>query len=299
MKYTITTIFLGIALVFGLFSLSSEKQVDAQACSAGVTPGNVSGYIQTDNFDAIYLSSDSWNEYHPDLPTNETFFVTFDPLATGQGTWSGRGWSPYLGWVDFSGVNADGDYLPGNIVFSELETDEGREQSGNMTPYADISDIRYETDGGLFVGSAFHGTETIENDDGTHDIVVGAGNLDFSTVILASAAPCQETVDVYLNNTPYLYEETCSIDDIEIRWNAINATDCRTGAGLWTSPGSLSDSGTQPSDSVTTTNTPQIFQVICTGEGSDAEITGSAVASCGATAVDPTTGVVIPTYTEV
>ena len=67
-----------LLVVFSL--LQPTENIGAQACSANASPGNLFGYLMTENLpnDPIYLSKDSWNDDPLNFghaPTTVDFYV--------------------------------------------------------------------------------------------------------------------------------------------------------------------------------------------------------------------------------
>jgi len=310
--YSIT---LSAFLVFGVWGFVPNPAHDiahAQTCVAGDTVGNLQGYAVTDQVGKIYMSTESWNDDATTMghPTSSyQFSVSYNRNLN---TWDGIGWSPYVGLVDFGGVNAD------NITnrTARMNDIDGNSGWGNWDPVIDLSGVSYDNDPGGFEGSGWNGVYTLSNGADSVDDLVGLGNIDFSNVQLVEP-PCAEAVDLILSSSSTgtastIYNENCDINNVRIRWTTTDIVpgSCVTGEGLWSggSGQSKSDnnvSGENASGSITSSNSPQVFTLICTGAGSGDDIVGRAIASCGTTTtdpggpIDPTDGVVIPEFKEV
>lgn len=297
------TISLGMLLIFGFSFQLPNKQAQAQtACSSNETSGNLFGYLETDEMGLIYLSTESWNEDPAAMghsTTNQIFSVEFDRQ---NNRFQGRGWSPVAGWVDFSSNNVDG--------FAEFESlrpeNDVNGNWGNVTPIIDISGIYYQTDPGAFLGNAFHGNETGDDDNGNF---YGAGNIDFSNVSIVEPA-CTQFVSLTLNGFQNINQTNCPVTrNIQINWASVNANNCYINSDNWNDPVNtpLPDNYQTGNDhrydgqSVTSTN-PRSNPVTITCIGSNGEnVSDSALISCGSAAqADPTTsGTVIPVFQEV
>ena len=294
--YSITITF---ALIATSLVIAPASEVYAQ-CVPGETPGNLYGYAMTDEIGAIYMSTETWNDdplSEGHATTSEEFFVSYDRQLD---LWSGRGWNPHVGWVDFGDINA------ANITARTAEFESIKNNPaawGNWDPLVDLSPVVYETDPGGFEGFATNGDYTIGGGDGSNDDYVGAGNIDFSNVGLQVVpSTCDEAVNVLLNGVNILYNESCSISAPTIQWTSVDVSNCQTSAGLWSSPGLRGTTGSETaSGSITTGNTPLVFRLKCIGDGSGADVFGTAIASCGTgpDIIDPTTGIVIPEFKEV
>lgn len=293
---------------------NNPEPVYAQTCNAGDSVGNLFGYAtmsnlpSTDSKDRIYMSTESWNDYES-VTTSQQFAVNYNRQT---GTWGGRGWSPEIGWVDF-GENHPLNVTNKTATFEEIRTDTNGDW-GNWNPIIELSDVSYNSDPGGFVGQGANADFTGNSNIG-HDDYIGAGYIDFSNVQLIES-PCNEYVDVTLNNTNILYQSSCDINNPTIRWTTTNIVpgSCQTAGGAWqgnangaSKPDNNTGNSEQAGD-ITTTNTPQIVRLQCEGAGSGATIYGEAYASCGEIAdcppgetciIDPTTGVVIPEFKEV
>ncbi|MCA9352997.1 hypothetical protein KC901_02340 [Patescibacteria group bacterium] len=295
----------GMLLVAGLgFIQFSPTSVYAQ-CTPGETSGNLYGYAETEAIGPIYMSTESWNDDPLEIghgTTTQEFSVSYNRQTE---RWDGRGWSPYIGWVDFGQTNS------ANIIAQTAEFESvlnNPDAWGNWDPTIDLSPVTYTTDPGGFVGLATNGDYTIGGAGETDDDLVGAGWIDFSNVsIETTAGDCDETVNLILDGVNILYQESCPIGAPEIQWTSVDVSDCETDVGLWASPGSRptqNTSGETAGGSITESNTPVVFKLKCIGDGSGSEVYGTAIASCGSDCtnddcVDPTSGVVIPEFKEV
>ncbi len=301
------------ALVFSsaLVMLFTNKPTDVYAqCTAESGIGNLYGYATTSNgIGNIYMSTDSWNDFGPG-PTvsSPNFSVSYDRQTE---TWSGRGWNENVGWVDFGEVNAAN--IPAKTAeFESIKADQAG--WGYWDPTVYLEDVSYVTDPGEFVGIGYNGDFTSDG-NATVDEPVGAGLIDFSNVQIIES-PCDEYVDVTLNNVNVLYQSNCSISAPTIRWTTTGVVpnSCEVDAGLWqggigASKADSNYSGESASGAITTSNTPQVFRLKCERQSSPGNyVYGSAFASCGEIAdcppgetcvIDPTTGVVIPVFKEV
>ncbi|MCI5051454.1 MAG: hypothetical protein MRY57_04040 [Candidatus Pacebacteria bacterium] len=293
------------ALVFGFLAFMPDaKNVNAQACAAGQTAGNLYGYLETDEIGYIYLSTETWNddplgEGHG--TTTQQVSVSYDRQA---GTFSGRGWSPYAGWVDFGEVNTSNTA----DEIAEFESPKNDPDSwGNWDPVIDLSGIGYQTDPGGFTGTAFNGGYTYLP-DGSQDEFVGAGDISFENVSIIEPV-CSQFVSLTLNGASNIYQSSCPVSGtIQINWASENVTNCFVDSSNW----NISNNSSVPDEyqsgnnytftgSVTDSNPTDTVRIRCTG-GNGQTITDSALVQCGSTVTPPTPGTggtVIPNYTEV
>jgi hypothetical protein len=281
--------------------LPKTPHVAAQACSAGQTAGNLYGYLETDEIGYIYLSTETWNddplgEGHG--TTTQQVSVSYDRQAN---TFSGRGWSPYAGWVDFGEVNTSNT----TDRIAEFESPKNDPDSwGNWEPEIDLSGIGYQTDPGGFTGIATNGGYTYL-EDGTVDEFVGAGDISFENVSIIEPV-CTQFVSLTLNGASNVYQNSCPFSgSVRINWASENVTNCRVDSGNW----NVSENSSVPDEYQSGTNysftgtvnagSPlDTVRIRCTGSNGQT-VTDSATVSCGSTVEPPTTGTVIPTYTEV
>jgi hypothetical protein len=296
------SLILGLALVSSglLISLNSDSQTaHAQTCNAGGSAGNLLGYAtmtnlpSVDNANRIYMSTESWN-LEEATTTSEPFAVSYNRnVVLDSDTWAGKGWNKIIGWVDFGE-----DHLQ-NIA-AETATFEGVRLGGAAwgywNPVIKLSDVNYTTDPGGFIGFGTNGDFTsdagIDDDD-----YVGAGLIDFSNVQLVEF-PCDEYVNITLNNTNRIIQTECPINNPVVRWTTENIVSgsCKTAGGLWQTAGSRDDNNTlgdETANNVTTENLMQIIRLRCTGSDSGLDVYGQATAICGAVpscdpATDPT-----------
>ena len=294
--------------------LFTNKPTDVYAqCTADSNIGNLYGYATTSNgIGNIYMSTDSWNDpIHGNPVSTVDFSVSYDRQTE---TWSGRGWNENVGWVDFGEINAAN--IPARTAeFESVKANQAGWGFWNPTIY--LENVSYVTDPGEFVGIGYNGDFTSEG-DATVEEPVGAGLIDFSNVQIIES-PCNEYVDVTLNNVNVLYQSNCPISAPTIRWatTGVVQDSCEVDAGLWQGgigaskpnndySGELATGGTT---SINSGNTPQVFRLKCERQSSPGNyVYGSAFASCGEIAdcppgetcvIDPTTGVVIPVFKEV
>lgn len=299
-----------VIMAFGVFAVMPQAVI-AQTCSAGDTPGNLSGYATTDNIGKIYMSTQSWNDdasVEGHATSTYSFYVNYD---RNNQLWSGRGWNAYVGWVDF------GETDPSNSTSRQAEMESisnDPDAWGGWNPIIDLSGVSYTTDPGGFVGFGTNGEYTIDGGGSGDDDLVGAGNVDFSNVILDDQ-PCDERVDLTLNNVNTLYRQNCDISAPTIRWTTtgIVSGSCESHAGPWLGGLGVSKpdenlAGDVTAVDITSTNSPEAYVLKCTGSGSGANVFGEAYASCGTSdpsdpsdsdPIDPTTGIVIPEFKEV
>lgn len=318
-SFGITTALLVTSFAF----LPPQQIVNAQACIPGESPGNLFGYAWSDEIGPIYMSSETWNadplsEGH--AQTSVGFYVTFDRQIS---LWGGRGWNPVVGWVDFGEVDS-ANIAQRRAEFESIKNNgdawgdlESKIYLGNETvelypgDFYEVPGITYETETGSFEGLAWNGTSTMAGSGPGDDDIVGAGSINFANVQLETELTnCDEAVNIVLNGVNVLYQETCSISKPTITWTSVDVSNCRTNVGLWSLPGERGTSGNElASGDITLANTPVIFRVRCTGDGSGASVYGTAYASCGPSTgctnpdgcnpIDPTTGIVIPEFKEV
>lgn len=305
------------AMIFGGYMmLPKTQQVNAQACSVGQTGGNLYGYLETDEVGYIYLSTETWNndplgEGH--ATTNEQVSVSYDRQTN---RFSGRGWSPYAGWVDFGGINNNNNSVERIATFESVENNP--DLWGNWDAEIDLSGVGYSTDeftdsNGVtwspgFVGFGTNGGYTYFA-DGSEDEFVGAGNIDFTEVSIIEP-PCTQYVTLTLNGASDVYQEQCPFSgSVRINWASENVTNCVVDSDNW----NFSNNYSLPEDEYqtgtnysytgtvddTAPNTPfDTVRIRCIGANGQT-VSGSASISCGSTVEPPTTGTVIPTYTEV
>lgn len=310
----VTVMAFALALAFPIIGTSPEV-VHAQMCNPGQTSGNLGGYAYSPHIGNIYMSTEAWNE-HESSETTVSFSVSYD---TQLQVWTGRGWNPYVGWIDFGGENTILTWYR-QAQMESVVTDPSA--WGYMNSIIDLSEVVYSTNAGSFVGYGTHGDFTIDGGTITTDTPVGAQLIDFSNVILdLDPGDCHERVDVLLNGQPVIYRQVCPIPAPLIQWASQDVTNCTATQGLWT--GDKGPSGEEfASGSITGTNTPVTFRLSCTGVGSGATVYGEAYASCGEGSgpgdpgepggggpggggpggggtIDPTTGVIIPDFREV
>ena len=301
---------LATALVFSVFAgLTSQTPIAHAQCTAGSSNGNLFGYATMSNIDGsandnrIYMSADSWDA-EESVTTNQNFSVFYD---TADDTWSGRGWSSEIGWVDFGPSR--------QAVFEEIQADTGT--WGNWNPIIDLSNVTYNNDPGGFNGLGTNaGTDAFYTGvvNPILDGHVGAGFIDFSNVSLVDS-PCNEFVDMTINNNESYHQPLCPVDDPIIRWSTTNIVpgSCVATSGIW-QPGvigqTLSDNNTGTSitgTDVTTADTSFFIRMECEGVDSGNTILGQAAVSCGdrdpGDPVDPgdpgVGGTVIPEFREV
>jgi hypothetical protein len=307
MKKTLKKIYsiaLGLLLVLGIYSQipKNPDQVQAQApCVGGQTAGNLYGYLETDEMGYIYLSTESWND---DLageghdPTSEVFSVGFDRQTN---RFSGRGWSPYAGWLDFE-TNSTDQIAEFESMRPENDTNN---TWGNLTPVIDVSNISYQTDPGGFVGTAFHGNETGDDDNGT---LYGAGNINFSNLSIIDPA-CTQFVSLTLNGASDIYRSSCPVGGtIQINWASENVNNCFIASDNWSATiNTLLPNEYQSGNNYTyigsavNNSNPQSnpIKITCTGSNGQ-NVSDTARISCGSTVEPPITGgIVVPTYQEV
>ena len=292
-----------VAASLAVFS-PTTKQVSA-ACDPGETSGNLYGYADTEAIGPIYLSTETWNDDPLGTgheATTEIFSVTYNRSIN---RWDGRGWSPYIGWVDFGETN------PINSTSQQAEFESvgnNPELWGDWDAIIDLSPVSYTTDPGGFTGLATNGDYTIGGAGESEDDLVGAGWIDFSGVTLeTTTGGCDEAVNLILDGANILYRETCPISAPEIQWTSVDVSNCETDVGLWNSPGSRATqntSGETAGGDITESNTPVVFRLKCVGDGSGNDVYGTAIASCGSDCtnddcIDPTSGIVIPQFKEV
>lgn len=305
--YSIT---LGIAMVFGVYTFFGEQapSVDAQSCSTGQTSGNLFGYLETDNIGYIYLSTESWNddplgEGHG--TTNQGFSVSYDRLTD---RFDGRGWSPYVGWVDFGEVMQS--HSTNKVAEFEAPSNDS-DSWGNWNPIIDLRNVTYQTDPGGFVGQGYNGDYTYVNDE-EHDNAVGSGYVSFENVAIVEPI-CSQFVSLTLNGQSDIYRNTCPVNEtITINWASENVSNCRETSGNWSGPNlnNLPNPYQNGSDytftgNVTASSPSDTVTISCIGDNGQT-VTDSAQISCGsAPSCDPATevceagGNVIPTYIEV
>lgn len=328
----IVAVFLALGTTMGsqvwAQSTAQEQQAayqDSQApqpCVPGQTPGNISGFLTTETLGNIYLSTESWNE-NETTQTSVEFYATYDRQLN---RWDGRGWNKYAGWVEF-------DPLTQIATFTNVAADPIN--YGNWNPIiTGLGNMTYNENLGQFVGTTSNEDYTIENANDYGDNLVGAGKIGFENVVYQTELTvCDENVNLYLDGVNTLYHEECPIAAPEITWTSNAVINCQTDDGLWQNPGSRNTqniSGENASASITTSNSPQLFRLKCTGTGSGATVYGTAIVSCGPViedpceidptsiactdpgycesnpsdplctpAVDPTSGIVIPDFKEV
>ena len=297
-------------------SASEEQQAAYQAaqasrpCVPGETPGNVYGYLTTETIGNIYLSTESWND-NETAQTSVEFYVTYDRQLN---RWGGRGWNELAGWVDFGLINPS-NTLNQTAEFANVKADPINYGNWNSL-ITGLGNVNYNQDTGQFVGTAINEKITINGGNTSIDDLVGAGEIGFEHVeYQTELTGCDETVNLFLNGVSTLYKSVCPISTPKITWTSESVIDCETDAGLWQNPGSRNPENTvgeNASSSITTANSPQLFRLKCTGEGSGSTVYGTAIASCGptdpndpgggsggGTGIDPTSGIVIPDFKEV
>jgi hypothetical protein len=321
-KKTIYSFALSAALVLGVYTQIPQEKAIAQApCSAGQTGGNLYGYLETDNIGYIYLNTETWNEDprgEDHGTTTETFSVSYDRQNR---QFSGRGWNPYVGWVDFGETNSLNS-IEQRLEFESMGESDVNGNWGNWEQFTDISQIVYQTDPGGFRGRAFNGDETYLNSENTEfngtqeDENVGAGLIDFSKVSIVEPE-CVQYVNLTLNGrSTNLNRESCPVGGIiNINWASENVEDCRVDSRNWNKNlgDNLPENYTSGSEYTFTGNVTAdspsdegIVRISCTG------INGQRVSdikniTCGTpTPCDtdanpncPSGGAVIPTYIEV
>jgi hypothetical protein len=302
-------------LVFSVFTgISFETPIAQAQCTAESGNGNLEGYavmsnIPNGNDNRIYMSTESWND-EESTQTGESFGVTYNRQTD---TWGGKGWSSEFGWVDFGEINSN-NVTAQRAQFTEMVNDPNG-YWGNWDADIDLSDVDYSSDPGGFSGYGVNGGKTATPDD-TLDSPVGVGFIDFSNVVLNNnELPCNEYVDVTLNNVNILQQENCNIPAPRIRWRTTNVVPgtCETVAGLWQGPTGASkpdDGAENATGDITATNSPQVFRLKCERQSSPGNyVYGEAYAICGETIgcdpnVDPNCspiggGIVIPEFKEV
>lgn len=301
---TLSLSMMAIAFI-GVFSFDTHE-VNAQ-CGPGGSEGNLSGYATTSNgFGPIYMSDESW-EAATGGTSGVDFGVSYDRTT---GLWNGRGWNEYIGWVDFGGEDSS-NTINKTATFEEIA--DNRAAWGNWDPiiyldeenlpHGNIPGVTYASDPGGFEGYGFNGEYTTVGGDDSNDVLVGAGTVDFSNVVLFNVA-CTEFVDVTINNASRFYQETCNIDNPLIRWRTTNIIPgtCSVvdNTGLWS--GTKSNNGQETGGDITDTNSPVTLELECTGSISGDPVIGRAIGVCGANSgiiIDPVTGRAIPEFREV
>ncbi len=282
MKHIRTTI--GSLLILASFGLTLSATISPApqayaACTASSTSGNLAGHAVTDNLGNIYMSTEAWNAAFPSDTTTIKFSVEFDRET---GYFSGRGWNEDAGWVNFSY-----DITGREALFEVPPTDP--EDWGNWNGLIDLSNVTYSTSSGSFVGLGSNAEYTGGDDD--DDDLIGAGDIDFSTVTFKDADDlCPESVNLFLNNRTILQQTSCDISAPTIAWTTegITTGTCEIVEGLWGSGQSSGDSitdnnttGETASGAITTANSPVSFRIKCTGDTSGDDVYGTAIAKCG------------------
>ena len=254
----IKIIFLSGMMLFAM-AIPHAIHVSAQTCPAG----DLSGVAETDTLEDIYMSTQSWNNNN-----NTQSSISFQVSHNNTNGWSGRGWSPYLGWIDFNGNSAT------------LTTVAQNSKWGNFPTNIDLTGVTPE---GNVQGYNGHYTAV---DDETIDNLVGAGYINFSNVIECPyiTDDRSEIINLYLDGQKNL-NGTCDVGTPEITWFSENVTNCRTGSGPWVSPGSrpanrTTGSGEYLGELITKDNPSQSISLSCVGTITGSPITVTASGSC-------------------
>ncbi len=310
---------LPLLLVFWFTSVPDIAQ--AQTCDFNDTPGNLFGYIVTDNLGPIYVSTESWNAANPADPTNVSFYVNYNRHSR---VWSGRAWNESVGWVNFEydkGVQQDDGSFKKRARFVAPGTayDDGTDEWGNWPGIIEldatmtvngtsITPVRYSTNdkGGRFIGLGIDANLT-GGGDPKDDEYVGSGILDFSNVNYVDSK-CNENISILVGGETSPHRN-CPISKPLIQWNSNNVENCEivvvNGKSLWdvltNDPyrNNENATGERADGDITLENTPVTFKLKCTGDKTGADIFGESTASCGESDPIPETGVIIPVFKEV
>lgn len=307
----LNTLIIGSALVVsGSLVLISTTSTSTHAqCTSGNAA--LEGYATTsNNLGRIFMTDEAWESY-TGLTTSEDFAVTYNREL---GTWSGKGHSDEVGWIDFGSFGNSNNVLERTAEIYEVREDTtGAWGNWDQTIYLDA--VSYNQDPGGFEGEGVN-AEYTSGLSNPGDDPVGMGLIDFSNVILTD--DCDEninaSVDVFVNTSSatssVIYQETCPIQNVELTWNTsdIISGSCVTDGGIWGTTGSKADNNTTgeaiAGNDITAANTPQLFVLRCEVAGSPGTyIEGQAFASCGTTDPggpgNPADGIVIPEFKEV
>lgn len=298
------------SMLVGAFAVSPNS---AQAeCTSGSLPGSLQGYILATNIKGpIYISSESWNQdlatpHHNQTDSPVDFYVNYDRNTN---LWSGRGWHEELGWINF-----DHDIAGKKAIVESVASNPSK--WGNWDGLIRLNRVQYSTQVGRFVGMGDGSDYT--GGGGEKDIMVGMGDLDFSNVSFNPNSVCNESVSLFLNDTPTLYRSVCSDSFVpRIKWTSENVeSNCQTAEGFWNNPASPrlneNTAGEPASRGLDGGNEFQqkVFRLKCKGLQSGADVYGAAVMRCGPIPVcDPADTdcvdiptideLIKPTYTEV
>lgn len=240
---------LGIALVVAVLgTLMVFVQVFAQTAITPPPSGTVTGYAWSGVAGAGWISLSCTND-------NSCGTTNYGVVIDATGNWSGRGWSPNIGWVSFDGVAACGPRPSTNMTtgmttgWAYLESASGTtgSQNGALTGCISMSGtaqngatygVTVLPQTGAISGFAWSGYDvaTDTTGDGTNDWAsngipnVGLGWIDFS---FAQMMPHDDEDIPYVNiiGAPTFICEGQPASTVNIAYG--NAAQCTLDGDIW------------------------------------------------------------------